>query len=77
VVVKLRSGVLKKISNACIGSYGVVSNGRKQYFSYGKAGVARFMNKRPVVRGIAMNPCDHPHGGGEGRKSQPRLPRTP
>lgn len=77
VLLKLKSGILKKISVSCIASYGTVSNKDHYKLNLRKAGTARMLNKRPIVRGVAMNPVDHPHGGGEGKKSQPRLPRTP
>jgi large subunit ribosomal protein L2 len=71
------SGYLKKLSSSCIGSYSCVSFRLWKYLRKGSAGRNRLLNKRPIVRGIVMNPVDHPHGGGEGRKSQPKLPLTP
>jgi large subunit ribosomal protein L2 len=77
VVIKMPSGILKKISSACVSSYGVVSFSLFKYLRKGTAGRNRLYNIRPTVRGVVMNPVDHPHGGGEGKKSQPRLPLTP
>jgi len=77
IVLKLRSGLLKKLSNYCIGSLGIVSNSFHKYSKKKNAGANRILGNRPKVRGVAMNPVDHPHGGGEGKKSQPALPRTP
>lgn len=56
---------------------GQVSNSMHKFLSYKKAGVMRALGIRPTVRGVAMNPCDHPHGGGEGRKSPPAAARSP
>lgn len=56
---------------------GCVSNSFHRYVRYLNAGHMRRLGVRPVVRGVAMNPCDHPHGGGEGRKSPPVAARTP
>jgi large subunit ribosomal protein L2 len=67
--VKLPSGEQKKISVKCYASVGIVSNELSSLISINKAGKSRWLNKRPTVRGVAMNPIDHPHGGGEGRKS--------
>ena len=67
--IELSSGETKKISTKCFASIGEVS---KEFFfltRLGKAGQSRWLNKRPTVRGVAMNPIDHPHGGGEGKKS--------
>lgn len=68
-LIELSSGEIKKISTKCFASIGEVS---KEFFfltRLGKAGQSRWLNKRPTVRGVAMNPIDHPHGGGEGKKS--------
>lgn len=77
VVIKLKSGILKKISGRCIGSLGCVSNRIHKFGRKRNAGVSRLLGKRPIVRGVVMNPVDHPHGGGEGKKSNPCLPRNP
>jgi large subunit ribosomal protein L2 len=68
-VIELSSGELRYISSKCFASVGEVS--KELYFltKLGKAGQSRWLNKRPTVRGVAMNPIDHPHGGGEGKKS--------
>ena len=67
--IKLKSGTLKQISKKCFASLGIVSNDLQNIISINKAGRSRWLNKRPIVRGVAMNPVDHPHGGGEGKKS--------
>lgn len=68
-LIKLPSGELRKISVKCYASIGIVSNELNSLTTINKAGRSRWLNKRPTVRGVAMNPIDHPHGGGEGRKS--------
>lgn len=76
--IKLASGEIRLINKECYATIGRVSNGEHNLVRIGKAGKSRWMNKRPVVRGTAMNPVDHPHGGGEGR--QPiglKNPKTP
>ncbi|MFN5589808.1 MAG: 50S ribosomal protein L2 [Holosporales bacterium] len=75
--VKLSSGELRLISAECLASIGSVSNPDNQNKVLGKAGRNRWLGKRPVVRGVAMNPIDHPHGGGEGKTSGGRHPVTP
>jgi large subunit ribosomal protein L2 len=67
--ITLPSGEQRKLSVDCYASIGIVSNSLLSAVSVNKAGRSRWLNKRPVVRGIAMNPIDHPHGGGEGKKS--------
>jgi len=67
--VKLRSGEIKVISNRCLATIGTVSNSEVSLTRSGKAGRSRWLNIRPTVRGVAMNPIDHPHGGGEGKTS--------
>jgi len=74
---KLRSGELRMVHADCLASIGAVSNPDNQNINDGKAGRSRWKGKRPVVRGVAMNPVDHPHGGGEGRTSGGRHPVTP
>jgi large subunit ribosomal protein L2 len=69
VVLKLSSGKYRLIKPDCYGSLGVVSNETAKLHQKYKAGQSRWLNKRPTVRGVAMNPVDHPHGGGEGKKS--------
>ena len=72
-LIKLPSGLLKKISTKCYASIGIVSNELHSLTTLSKAGRSRWLNKRPTVRGVAMNPIDHPHGGGEGKKSGKNL----
>ena len=74
---KLSSGELRIVREECLATVGAVSNPDNQNKSLGKAGRSRWMGKRPVARGVAMNPVDHPHGGGEGRTSGGRHPVTP
>lgn len=68
-VIELSSGELRYISSKCFASIGEVSKELHFLTKLGKAGRSRWLNKRPTVRGVAMNPIDHPHGGGEGKKS--------
>jgi large subunit ribosomal protein L2 len=75
--VKLRSGELRMIPDTCLATIGAVSNPDHQNRVIGKAGRSRWLGIRPCVRGVAMNPVDHPHGGGEGRTSGGRHPVTP
>jgi len=74
---KMNSGWFLKISKFCIGVLGVVSNESHHITRIKNAGKNRKMGWRPKVRGVSMNPCDHPHGGGEGRGSPPAAHRTP
>ena len=74
---KLSSGELRIVREECLATVGAVSNPDNQNVSLGKAGRARWLGARPVSRGVAMNPVDHPHGGGEGRTSGGRHPVTP
>ncbi len=75
--IKLPSGEIRRVLQACRATVGAVSNREHENRSIGKAGRSRWMGKRPHVRGGAMNPVDHPHGGGEGRTSGGRHPVTP
>jgi len=75
--VKLASGEIRLISKECYATIGQVSNFEHSAERIGKAGRARHMNHRPVVRGSAMNPVDHPHGGGDGRQPIGMHPKTP
>ena len=75
--IKLRSGELRLVPLECRATVGAVSNPDHQNVNYGKAGRMRWLGRRPVVRGVAMNPIDHPHGGGEGKTSGGRHPVTP
>ena len=77
VIVRLNSGEQRLILATCMATVGAVSNADNSNTSLGKAGRARWLGKRPSVRGVAMNPIDHPHGGGEGRTSGGRHPVTP
>ena len=74
---KLPSGELRLVRGECMATVGAVSNQDHQNVKLGKAGRKRWQGKRPAVRGVAMNPIDHPHGGGEGRTSGGRHPVTP
>ncbi|ALP52381.1 50S ribosomal protein L2 [Candidatus Tenderia electrophaga] len=74
---RLRSGEMRKVLADCRATIGEVGNSEHSLRSLGKAGAARWRGKRPTVRGVAMNPVDHPHGGGEGRTSGGRHPVTP
>jgi len=74
---RLISGELRLIRSECMATIGAVSNPDQQNVKLGKAGRKRWIGKRPAVRGVAMNPIDHPHGGGEGRTSGGRHPVTP
>lgn len=75
--IKLPSGELRKVREECLATIGVVSNSNHFNTNLGKAGKKRWLGVRPTVRGVAMNPVDHPHGGGEGRTSGGRHPVTP
>jgi len=74
---RLRSGEMRKIPLDCRATIGEVGNGEHSLQKLGKAGAKRWRGIRPTVRGVAMNPVDHPHGGGEGRSSGGRHPATP
>ena len=75
--VKMPSGELRKINVGCLATIGQVGNIDHENVSYGKAGRSRWLGKRPHVRGVAMNPVDHPLGGGEGKTSGGRHPVSP
>lgn len=74
---RLRSGEIRKVHIDCRATLGEVGNGEHSLRSYGKAGAMRWRGVRPTVRGTVMNPVDHPHGGGEGRTGEGRVPVTP
>jgi large subunit ribosomal protein L2 len=74
---RLNSGELRMVRAECMATVGAVSNPDQQNIKMGKAGRSRWLGKRPSVRGVAMNPIDHPHGGGEGKSSGGRHPVTP
>ncbi|MCX7126175.1 MAG: 50S ribosomal protein L2 [Gammaproteobacteria bacterium] len=73
-VLRLRSGEMRKVLIDCRATIGEVGNSENNLRSLGKAGAARWRGVRPTVRGVAMNPVDHPHGGGEGKTSGGRHP---
>jgi large subunit ribosomal protein L2 len=74
---RLPSGEMRTVASTCKGTVGVVGNPEHELISLGKAGRARWKGKRPSVRGVAMNPVDHPLGGGEGKASGGRHPTSP
>ena len=76
-IIKLSSGETRKVRSACKGTIGSVSNPDQKNIQIGKAGRNRWKGKRPLVRGVAKNPVDHPHGGGEGKTSGGRSPVSP
>ena len=75
--VRLRSGEVRRVLIECRAAVGEVSNSDHNLEKLGKAGAKRWRGVRPTVRGVVMNPVDHPHGGGEGRTSGGRHPVTP
>jgi len=75
--IRLFSSRRKILSDLCRATIGKISNKNHHYINYGKAGRMRWLGVRPSVRGVAMNPVDHPHGGGEGKKTKKAYPRTP
>ncbi|OQW95564.1 MAG: 50S ribosomal protein L2 [Beggiatoa sp. IS2] len=76
-MLRLRSGEIRKVLSECRATIGEVGNVEHNLISLGKAGAQRWRGKRPTVRGVVMNPVDHPHGGGEGKTSGGRHPVTP
>jgi large subunit ribosomal protein L2 len=76
-LLRLASGEVRMVRGECMASIGAVSNADHQNIVIAKAGRSRWLGRRPSVRGVAMNPIDHPHGGGEGRSSGGRHPVTP
>ncbi|MBT5228756.1 MAG: 50S ribosomal protein L2, partial [Methylococcales bacterium] len=77
VTLRLKSGEIRKVRSECRATIGEVGNTEHSLRSLGKAGASRWRGVRPTVRGVAMNPVDHPHGGGEGRTSGGRHPVSP
>lgn len=77
VTLKLPSGEMRMVSENCKVTIGVVGNKSHENVTSGKAGRSRWLGRRPKVRGVAMNPIDHPHGGGEGKTSGGRHPVSP
>ncbi len=75
--IRLPSGEVRLVNINCVATIGQVGNQEYENVQIGKAGRSRWLGKRPKVRGVAMNPIDHPHGGGEGRTSGGRHPVTP
>lgn len=75
--IKLPSGEMRKIHHKCRATIGQISNAEHMNIAIGKAGRSRWFGIRPTVRGVAMNPIDHPHGGGEGKTSGGGHPRSP
>jgi large subunit ribosomal protein L2 len=76
-ILRLNSGEQRRVHGTCLATVGAVSNPDHGNISIGKAGRNRWLGKKPVNRGVTMNPVDHPHGGGEGRTSGGRHPVTP
>ena len=76
-ILRLNSGEQRLVPGTCLATVGAVSNPDHANINLGKAGRSRWLGKRPHVRGVVMNPVDHPHGGGEGRTSGGRHPVTP
>jgi large subunit ribosomal protein L2 len=75
--VRLRSGEVRRVHIECRATLGEVGNEENNLRQIGKAGATRWRGIRPTVRGVAMNPIDHPHGGGEGRTGEAQAPVTP
>lgn len=76
-ILRLQSGEQRLVHGSCLATVGAVSNPDHSNTNLGKAGRSRWLGRKPVTRGVAMNPVDHPHGGGEGRTSGGRHPVTP
>ena len=76
-IIKMTSGEVRKINSRCFATIGVLSNPDQKNISIGKAGRSRWLGRRPHTRGVAMNPVDHPHGGGEGKSAGGRHPVSP
>jgi len=77
ITLKLPSGEMRMVSEECSATIGIVGNKKHENSTIGKAGKSRWLGRRPKVRGVAMNPVDHPHGGGEGKTSGGRHPTSP
>jgi len=77
VTIKLPSGEMRMVRKECMATIGVLGNHEFKNVKIGKAGRKRYMGVRPTVRGVTMNPCDHPHGGGEGKTGPGGNPKTP
>ena len=76
-ILRLNSGEQRRVHGTCLATVGAVSNQDHANTSIGKAGRSRWLGRKPVNRGVTMNPVDHPHGGGEGRTSGGRHPVSP
>ena len=74
---RMPSGEIRLVDQRCRATVGEVGNAEQSNINWGKAGRKRWLGVRPTVRGVAMNPVDHPHGGGEGKTSGGRNPVTP
>ena len=77
ITLKLPSGEMRMVSEECSATIGAVGNKKHENSTIGKAGKSRWLGRRPKVRGVAMKPVDHPHGGGEGKTSGGRHPTSP
>ena len=77
VTIKLPSGEMRMVRKECMATIGTLGNAEFKNLKIGKAGRKRYMGIRPTVRGVTMNPCDHPHGGGEGKTGPGGHPKTP
>ena len=77
VTIKMPSGEMRMIRKECLATIGVLGNAEFKNLKIGKAGRTRHLGIRPTVRGVTMNPCDHPHGGGEGKTGPGGNPKTP
>lgn len=77
VTIKLPSSEMRMVRKECLATIGVLGNSEFKNLSIGKAGRKRHMGIKPTVRGVTMNPCDHPHGGGEGKTGPGGNPKTP
>ena len=77
VTIKLPSGEMRMVRKECMATIGTLCNSEFKNLKIGKAGRKRYMGVRPTLRGVTMNPCDHPHGGGEGKTGPGGHPKTP
>jgi large subunit ribosomal protein L2 len=77
VTLKMPSSEMRMVRKECLATIGVLGNSEFKNLKIGKAGRTRHLGIRPTVRGVTMNPCDHPHGGGEGKTGPGGHPKTP
>ena len=77
VTLKMASSEMRMVRKECLATVGVLGNAEFKNMKIGKAGLTRYLGVRPTVRGVTMNPCDHPHGGGEGKTGPGGNPKTP